>query len=87
LEDELITDKVQLLIHGFRKVELFVEFIENLDRNFVQIQGGRKSGECFLECEAEESVIPVHGFGVAHAQSRKNQVIVDDFDHFLNLLY
>jgi hypothetical protein len=85
LEDELITDKVRLLSHGLRKVEFFVEFIENLECNFVQIQGGRKSGESFLEGEAEESVISVHGFGVAHAQSRKDQVIVDHFDHLLNL--
>lgn len=87
MEDELITDKVRLLSHGLRKVVFFVKFIENLECNFVQIQGRRKSGECFLEREAEKSVISVHGFGVAHAQSRKDQVIVDDFDHLLNLFY
>ncbi len=87
MEDELITDKARLLSHVFRKVEFFVEFIEYLDWNFIQIQRWRKSGECLFKCEAEESVIPVHGFGVAHAQSRKNQVIVDDFDHLSNLFY
>jgi hypothetical protein len=68
-------------------VEFFVEFIENFQCNFVQIKGGRKSGKRFPEGETEESEVPVHGLGMAQAQSCIDQVVVDHFNHLLDIFY